>query len=178
MIISIFCYNLMGEFCYIYNYKCRIIFSYTTSNVYCHNINLLRHLLGQTPNVDYFKWSNQDTSVAVLNFKTHQAVFEGGHFGYRGWDEITEIYFEQGRLRLETPLPLLRNVPAKVELYQSGCEPKVLVPQIAWTWAFRRQAEAFIRDILEGNEPLTNGADAVEDIGLVEEMWKMATCHG
>jgi predicted dehydrogenase len=68
---------------------------------------------------------------------------------------------------------MLRNVPAKVELYKGkDAMHEVYTPLCGWTWAFRRQAEAFVRDIREGREPISSGADALEDMRLVEEMWR------
>ena len=147
-------------------------------NVYCHNINLLRYLIGQTPSVNYVRFDRTDGRVAVLDFGNHVAVLEVGRFTYRAWDEIAEIYFTHGRLRIETPPALLRNVPARVELYKGDNMHEVYSPQCGWTWAFRRQAEAFVRDIREGREPIASGFDALEDICLIEEMWRMEVNRG
>jgi predicted dehydrogenase len=69
--------------------------------------------------------------------------------------------------------PLLRNVAASVELYSSGDQPKVLCPKALWTWAFKRQAEAFVDCVLNGTESLNSGADAIEDLRLIEKMWRV-----
>ncbi|WP_050018381.1 Gfo/Idh/MocA family protein (plasmid) [Crocosphaera watsonii WH 8501] len=143
-------------------------------NVYSHNINLLRYLLGQTPSVDYVRFHPQYGKVAVFTFGDYSAVLEAGQFAYRGWDEVSEIYFTNGRLRLESPPGMLKNVPTRVELYKGqGDIHEVYRPQCHWTWAFRRQAEAFIEDIQQGREPIASGADAIEDIRLIEQMWQM-----
>lgn len=141
-------------------------------NVYVHNINLLRYLIGRTPEVKYARLGDQEGQVTVLEFGEFPAVLESGQFDYRGWDEVTEIYFERGRLRIETPPALLRNVPARIELYKGGDNHQIISPQCNWTWSFRRQAEAFITDIQSGSGPLASGADAMQDIALVEEIWR------
>lgn len=142
-------------------------------NVYCHNINLLRYLLNRTPSVKFVEFQQSNGQVAILDFGRYTAVLEAGNLTYRGWDEVTEIYFTHGRLRIEHPPGMLRNVPAKVELYKGkDAMHEVYTPLCGWTWAFRRQAEAFVRDIREGREPISSGADALEDMRLVEEMWR------
>ncbi|CCQ49524.1 Oxidoreductase, N-terminal [Crocosphaera watsonii WH 8502] len=75
---------------------------------------------------------------------------------------------------MESPPGMLKNVPTRVELYKGqGDIHEVYRPQCHWTWAFRRQAEAFIEDIQQGREPIASGADAIEDICLIEQMWQM-----
>ncbi|WP_228055664.1 Gfo/Idh/MocA family protein [Lusitaniella coriacea] len=144
-------------------------------NVYCHNINLLRYLLDSTPRVSYVEFKQEHGQIAVLDFGNHIATLEAGRTVYRGWDEVTEIYFERGRLRIEYPPGMLKNIPARVELYKGTGElHEVYRPQCHWTWAFRRQAEAFVSDIQHGTEPIASGADAIADLQLVEEMWRMA----
>ena len=142
-------------------------------NAYCHNINLLRYLHGKTPSVSHVEFDKPGCKVAILDFGNHLAILETGQFSYRGWDEITEIYFTEGRLQIKTPPPLLKNVPAKIELYKGGSAQQTFIPHADWSWAFRRQAEAFISDVKNNKASLSSGADSIEDIRLVEEMWKM-----
>jgi len=141
-------------------------------NTYCHNINLFRYLLGRSPKIEYVNLASRGGRVAVFDFNGYLALLETGHYPDQGWDEITEIYFEHGCLRIKTPPHLLRNVPAEVELYKRGNKHELSSPICGWTWSFRRQAEAFIEDVIQGKARLTDGEDALEDMGLVEEMWK------
>lgn len=142
-------------------------------NAHCHNVNLLRYLFGQTPSVDYVRLDRLAGQIAVLDFGKFTCVIETGNMKHRGWDDNIEIYFSRGRLRIVYPPGLLRNVPARVELYKGGDVNEISVPQNDWEWAFRRQAESFINDVREGNEPLASGADALMDMRLIEEMWRM-----
>jgi len=144
-------------------------------NTYCHNINLLRYLIGKTPDVEHVNLSREKGRIAVFNFDDFLAVLETGAYNDHYWDEIAEIYFEYGCLRIKTPPHLLRNVPAEVELYKRGNRHEIFSPVSGWTWSFRRQAEAFIEDVIKRDVSLTSGEDALEDIRLVEEMWKMET---
>lgn len=141
-------------------------------NTYSHNTNLLRHLFGKSPRVEYANLSGGAGHVAVLDFDGVPATLEAGRSSSRVWDEVTELYFADGRLTIKTPPALLKNVPAEVELYKAGTTQEVLMPQCDWTWSFRRQAEAFVRDALDGKPGLSSGADALEDLRLMEELWR------
>jgi predicted dehydrogenase len=142
-------------------------------NTYSHNTNLLRFLFGATPAVAYASLTRQAGQTTVLDFGTFSATLETGRGSSRSWDEITEVHFADGRLTLRTPPALLRNVAASVELYRAGSVQEFVAPQPAWSWAFRRQAQAFVEDVLGRREPLSPGADAVQDLRLIEEMWRV-----
>lgn len=142
-------------------------------NTYSHNTNLLRFLFGRTPAVDYVNFDNPASGLAVLNFGDFRASLETGRSTNRGWDEHTEIHFANGRLTLRTPPALLKNVPAQVELYRAGSVQAIHAPQCEWTWAFRRQARAFVLDILENRESINSGADALEEVRFIENMWRL-----
>ena len=141
-------------------------------NTYCHNVNLLRFLLGRSPVVEHANFASAG-QIAILDFGSFRASLETGAVSNRGWDEVVEIYFDHGKLTLKTPPALLKNVPASVELYSAGGFQEIRSPQIDWTWAFRRQAAAFVDDILAGRESGSSGADSLEDLRLVEGMWRL-----
>jgi predicted dehydrogenase len=142
-------------------------------NTYSHNTNLLRFLFGRTPQVRSTVLSSHRAQVAVLDFGDFVATLETGRASNRGWDEVTEIYFADGRLTIKTPPALLRNVPATVELYKAGAVQEIISPQCDWTWAFRRQAEAFVADCLGNRTSLTSGSDSLEDLQLIEDLWRV-----
>lgn len=142
-------------------------------NTYSHNTNLLRYFFGKTPRVEHANLSGPAGQIAVLDFGGFMATLETGRSSNRSWDEITEIYFADGRLTVRTPPALLKNVPATVELYRAGTVQEIVAPMCDWTWAFRRQAEAFVTSIIEEKESISSGADALEDLRLIEEMWRM-----
>lgn len=141
------------------------------ANTYSHNTNILRYFFGTTPQVSYARLDPQAGQIAVLDFGGFAATIESGKSSNRGWDEVTEVYFADGRLTVRTPPSLLRNVPASVELYKAGAVQQVISPQCNWTWSFRRQAEAFVAAVLDGGPLLISGADALEDLRLIEAMW-------
>jgi predicted dehydrogenase len=141
-------------------------------NCFSHNTNLLRYLFGKTPRVEYAHVSGTTGQIAVLDLGSFRASLETGDTTNRGWDEVTEVFFAHGRLTLRTPAPLLKNVPASVDLYKAGSIQQLVTPQCNWTWAFRRQAEAFVHDIVAGTPSLSAGADAIEDLHLIEKIWQ------
>jgi predicted dehydrogenase len=142
-------------------------------NCFSHNTNLLRFLFGRNPTVEHSHVSSPGGQVATLSFGDFRATLETGDATNRGWDEVTEIYFTDGRLTIKTPPALLKNVPATVELYRAGARQQIEIPQCDWTWAFRRQAEAFVRDVQEDAESISPGADAIHDLHLMEEIWRV-----
>ena len=144
-------------------------------NTYSHNTNMLRYLFDSTFSVEYVWFGQPAGRIAVLRFDGFVASLETGSSSNRGWDEITEIYFADGRLTIRNQPALLRNVPAQVELYKGGNVQEVRSPQCGWSWAFRRQAEAFVKDVLEKRESISSGIDALEDLRLIEELWRKET---
>ncbi|OPY06165.1 MAG: Inositol 2-dehydrogenase [Syntrophorhabdus sp. PtaB.Bin184] len=141
-------------------------------NTYCHNINLLRFLVGSTLKVTSVSFNGQAEWVIILDAGDYNVLLETGNYAYHGWDEVTEIYFSNGRLRISTPPPLLRGVPAHIEIYQSGQEHNLSSPYSAWSWSFRNQAEAFVDDICNGRGSISSGEDSLEDMRLVEDIWR------
>lgn len=142
------------------------------NNSVSHNINLLRYLLGGS-----FKTvgaSLGESGAQVLTFSTDNipAVVEFGELQHEGWDEVTEVFFEKGRVRIETPAPLKRNTPATVKLYRENSEAIVFSPEVSQSWAFSEQAQAFVNLVLGRGENLASGEDSLQDILLLEEAFK------
>lgn len=147
-------------------------------NTYSHNTNLLRYLFERNPRVEYARMTDAPAQLAVLDYGDFTATLETGRSTNRDWDEITEIYFTDGKLTLKTPPALLRNVSATVELYKAGKIQQVIVPRCDWTWSFRRQAQAFVDDILASRNSITSGEDSQLDLQLIEEIWRVDLARG
>ena len=142
-------------------------------NTYSHDTNLLRFLFDKNPKPEYVNFTRMDGRLAVLNFGDFLCSLETGRSDYHYWDENIQIYFKKGHISIKLPAPLLENAVAKVEIYMSGKKPEERVFSGNWTWAFKAQAEAFVSDILQGNQSRNEGMDALDDLRLCEEMWKM-----
>jgi predicted dehydrogenase len=141
-------------------------------NVYSHLTNLLQYLFEKKPNVEFFKYIRKDAHICVLNYDHYLATIETGEASNRQWDEGIEIQFEHGKLVVELPPALLRNVPAKVTLYKAGKQQEVIQPLVNWTWAFANQAKAFVNDIIENKPSVINAKHALKDLEVIEEFWE------
>lgn len=138
-------------------------------NTYCHNINLLRYLLGTEATVARAH-AVGSTCLAMLDFGDVPALLETGLTDHAGWDEVTEVFFECGRVRIATPAPLRRSAAATVELYRGQTAEWVQI-ETPQAWAFRQQAEAFIADVQHDREPIASGRDSINDLKLTESIW-------
>ena len=84
-------------------------------------------------------------------------------------DEGLEAVFEKGRLRLTFCSPLWKNHPAAVTIVRGG---ETVHPATGWSWSFRRQAEAFVADVVGQREPVASAVDSLADLDLTEEIWR------
>ena len=141
--------------------------------LYCHNVDLLTHLLGEVKEVEYANvGAGADKQVmAVLRFEGFAAALEGVYTGAL-WDEAVKIYFRDGWVEIKTPPPLLRNVPAQVEVCKAGAEPELVSPRPTWGWSFRRADDHFVDCVLGHKEPRTSGAMALKNLYLMEMIFR------
>lgn len=146
-------------------------------NVASHNLNLLRFLVeGEWEVEDAFLKGHQ--LLAVLRNHNLLCSFEYGRLPAHRWDEDLTIYFERGWIRVETPPPLLKNVPARVIVYKTGEEPQIKEPIAPWGWGFKRQAEHFVECVRERKTPLSSGEDSLKDMLLAKEVFLKIASRG
>ena len=141
-------------------------------NVYCHNINLVRYFLSGPLQVDYVDLKRPDSGVVVLNADGLLCVLELGNYGLNGWSETMEILFKDGHIKIFPPPALLRNVSATVETYIGRGIDQKTINGNDWSWSFRRQAVAFIESLQTGRPLMTEGKNCLEDMRMIEEIWK------
>ncbi len=144
-------------------------------NAGCHFVNIVRFFLPGTPEVRFVNMKNRAAQLIALDTGLCPALIEIGDFGYNEWDDHLECYFTKGRLRISFSAPMHRSVGARIELYKGGSEPVVISPQTPPSWAFDLQARAFVASILDGAPNVALGADAIEDIRLIETIWRKET---
>ena len=144
---------------------------------YTHNINLLRWFLDAGDNV-HVRTVDLDedgyTGVVILVLDGTRATLESGRLSYHAWDEHTQVYFRHGWVRTWAPPLLLKNVPAKVEVYR-GRDVQTFsypLPQDRWSWSYKREAEAFVRALLHDEPIRSSGRDTLTDVRLFEEIYK------
>jgi len=147
-------------------------------NIMAHNVNLVRFLYPQplTVQTAVGRKENYLMHTALLTGQDGVLVeFAGGSVRSHQWEEETHFYFDKGYVKLYTPTPLNRQTRGRVEIYHSedGKEGQrqELTPRI--DWAFRRQADHFIACVRDGVEPVSSGRDTVNDIRLMEEIFRV-----
>ena len=146
----------------------------TFLNVFVHDINLIRYLVGYTPGIGHVDYRPHSGTLS-LEFHGFPGIFEFAHLQTnRYWEEGIEIFFANGRLKLSLPPAFLKNQPANVRIYKeklSG-EMETVNPIADWSWAFKRQSEAFIGNVLTGSGSIASGEDSLEDLHIIERIWQ------
>lgn len=135
-------------------------------NYYIHQLNLLRHLLGEAYGVAY-----ADPTGKVLVFKSDSglpAVLEMSPYQTTlDWQEQAFVAFERGWLKLDLPAPLSSNRPGCIAIFEDpgdGATPVTTAPQLPWTHAMRQQALHFLAAIRGERAPMCDAAAALEDL--------------
>lgn len=146
-------------------------------NYYIHQVNLMRHLLGEPYRVTY-----ADPSGVLLAGVSASGVACAIEMSpYRttiDWQESALVAFEKGFVRLELPAPLAANRPGRVTVFRDpgdGATPQEIVPQLPWVHAMRQQAVNFVRAIRGEAKPPCDSAEALEDLKVAREyirLWK------
>ena len=60
------------------------------------------------------------TGVVTLDLNGVRATLESGRLSYFGWDEHTQVYFQDGWVKTWAPPLLKKGEPAQVEIYRGG----------------------------------------------------------
>jgi predicted dehydrogenase len=138
-------------------------------NVFSHIINLARYMLGASPVLVESQVAMDGTGTFRLDFAGLPCAFELGNASAGPWREGIEVTFERGLVRLELPPPFAED-EARVFVETDGHRAEL--PHDS-SWAFRRQAQAFVADITGHGRPLASGEDSLTDIALAEAIWKV-----
>ena len=147
------------------------------TNYYIHQVNLMRHLMGEPYRVTY-----ADPSGVVLVVESDSGVPGVIEMSpYRtsiDWQEEALIAFEHGYIKLGLPAPLAVNRPGRVEIFRDpagGPLPQTCVPQLPWVHAMRQQAINFLAAIRGDAPPPCDAAEALEDLKVARDyirLWK------
>ena len=146
-------------------------------NYYIHQVNLMRHLLGEPYHVSYADPSGvllaaqSDSGVAAtLEMTPYSTTVD--------WQEAALVAFERGYIKLDLPAPLASNRPGRVEILRDpgqGKTPEVTVPQLPWVHAMRQQAMNFVAAIKGERKPMCEAPEAMEDLKVARDyirLWK------
>lgn len=137
-------------------------------NVFSHIINLSRYLLGASPRLMNSNIATNGTGAFNLDFDGLPCSFEVANETTGPWREGLMINFERGAVTIELPPPFAAE-EARVIVDEDSRRFEL---QRGNDWAFRRQADAFVSDVIGQRRPLAWGEDSVTDIALAEAIWK------
>jgi predicted dehydrogenase len=147
----------------------------TFVNYYIHQVNLLRHLLGENYKVTY-----ADPAKVLLVAHSESGIpctIEMNPFSTEGdWRETALVAFERGYVKLDLPAPLIYNQSGRVEIHRSlgKDEPmSTATPTLPNIHAMRMQAFAFIKAV-RGEAPAPCLApEALEDLKVAREYFRL-----
>jgi predicted dehydrogenase len=146
-------------------------------NYYIHQVNLMRHLLGESWQVTY-----ADKAGVLLAGESASGVtctIEMSPFQTTiDWQEQAMVCFERGWVKLSLPSPLAFTRPGTVEIFRDpgkGTTPKAEIPQLPWVHAMWQQAINFVAAVAGQRPTLCSTEDALADIQLAREYIRLKT---
>jgi predicted dehydrogenase len=144
---------------------------------YAHNVNLLRWFLdaGDQATVTSVDLDADGyTGIVTFDMNGVRAIIESASTSHHGWDEHTQLYFQDGWVRVSSPPLLLKNASVSVEVYRAGNRQEVLNPiAVPYSWSYHREAQHFVEDVLNGQPFRSSGEDTLTDIHLFEDIYRM-----
>lgn len=139
-------------------------------NYYIHQLNLMRHLLGEPYRVAYADQTGVLLAVrsesgvpGVLEMTPYRTTVE--------WEESALVAFEKGYLVLRLPAPMVCNRAGTVEVYEDpgGKTPVRSFPSLPWVHAMRNQAMNFVKVCRGERKPPCDAGEAVLDLDVARE---------
>ncbi|MCL5270513.1 MAG: Gfo/Idh/MocA family oxidoreductase [bacterium] len=146
-------------------------------NYYIHQVNLMRHLLGESYKVTY-----ADPSGVLLAGQSASGVactIEMSPYSTSiDWQEQALVCFQKGWVKIDLPAPVALNRPGRVEIYKDPRDkksPTLTSPTLPWVHAMSQQASNFIAAIQGKRPPMTDAAEALEDLIVAREYIRLLT---
>ena len=143
----------------------------TLVNYYIHQINLLRHLLGEPYRVAYAAPSG--ALLAAESASGVSGVIEMAPYRTTlGWDESALVGFERGYVRLDLPAPLVSGRAGSVTVYRDpgeGATPEATTPTLPPVGAMRQQAANFLRAVSGEAPPPCTAEEGLEDLRVARD---------
>jgi predicted dehydrogenase len=146
-------------------------------NYYIHQVNLMRHLLGEAYEPSYaepsgvlFAGQSESGIACTIEMSPYQTTID--------WQEHALVCFEKGWVRIDLPAPLACNRPGRVTIYRDpgkGATPVREEPTLPWVHAMRQQARNFVAAVKGEMEPLTTAGEALEDLKVAREYIRLKT---
>jgi predicted dehydrogenase len=147
-------------------------------NYYIHQVNLMRHLLGEDYKVTYT--DKGDAFFAIASASGVGGVVETSAYTTSiAWEETALVAFEHGYIKLSLPAPVTVHRAGTVEIYEdpgNGVTPIRTFPTMPWVHAMWQQAINFVKVCQGKGKPLCTAAEAVKDLEVARDFIKMR--HG
>lgn len=139
-------------------------------NYYIHQVNLLRHLLGEPYEVTYAAPSGV-LLVAQTASGVTGTIEMAPYQTTTGWEESAMIGFDRGRITLNLPAPLTHNRAGEVEvlLCPKAAAAVITRPQLPPLDAMRQQAAHFVRAIRGEVAPSCDAHEAMQDMVVARQ---------
>ena len=138
------------------------------NSAYCHELDLLRFIVGGVPEVEYARIGA--STLVVLDFNGVPATIEAGSSPAPFWDQQIKVYFSRGSVTIKLSPPLLRNVPAEVEVFAAeSCVVRRL--KSSWEWSFHAAARHFLACVQGNEESRSSAKDALKTQRLIETVF-------
>ncbi|MFW6158477.1 MAG: Gfo/Idh/MocA family protein [Planctomycetota bacterium] len=145
-------------------------------NYYIHQVNLLRHLLGELYEVTYA----DPTGVLLVGRSKSGLPCTIEMTPYRttvDWQESARVCFQSGTVRLDLPAPMVVNRAGRVEVLRDpgeGVTPEVTLPHLPPVHSMRQQASNFLAAVRGERPPMTTAAEALEDLKVAREYLRLS----
>lgn len=146
-------------------------------NYYIHQVNLLRHLLGEDYRVT---WADR-RGILLIGESAGGVTCEIEMTPYQtsvDWQESALVCFERGWVRLELPAPLAAFRAGRVEIFRDpgqGATPETCVPQLPWLGAMRAQAMNFLAFVRGEAAAPCDAREALKDLAIAGEYIRLAS---
>lgn len=145
-------------------------------NYYIHQVNLLRHLLGEPYRVDYadpsgvlFVAQSESGVCGTIEMQPYRTTVD--------WQEKALVAFENGWVEVSLPAPVALNRPGRVVVFRDpgrGEAPSRCEPDLPWVHAMRNQAMAFVRALRREERPPCEAAEALEDLRVARDYLRLS----
>jgi len=141
-------------------------------NAASHDINLMRYFFPVDLELVQASAPGRSALTATFEHAGTPVVFELAKSANGAWVQGAEFIFEKGRLLLEIPSPMATDLASRVTISENSRTEGLRELQVEKIWSFKRQAQAFVGNLLERRQPLTAGVDALNDLHLTEAIWR------
>lgn len=146
-------------------------------NYYIHQVNMMRHLLGEDYEVTYAEESG--VLLALRSVSGIPGTIEMSPYGTSvAWQEEALVAFDKGWIHVKLPAPLATFRAGEVAIYRdpgNGVTPSETKPQMPWVHAFRQQAMNFVAAIQGEKTPLCGPEDALKDLQASRQYIRLKT---